>query len=178
MYLASVRFEHSVCRGSLMTTYIMRLDWLVENSWVHWYLQCVNVHHVPKWMSFHKAIVVIIRRAHCFHDYIYIMPILILWDLSTLCVVDHLYFAPCLAFWALFGSLVPAIYPSAWVSTNRKAIVIITRRAHYFMITYTYIYIYKSGIRVEMRDFVRKKKNFQLVFYVKYWDQDYFARVL
>ena len=28
--------------------------------------------HVPKCMSCHKAIVVITRRAHCFHDYIYI----------------------------------------------------------------------------------------------------------
>ena len=31
-----------------------------------------TVHHVPKCMSCHKAIVVIIGRAHCFHDYIYI----------------------------------------------------------------------------------------------------------
>ena len=30
------------------------------------------VHHVPKCMSCHKAIVVITGRAHCFHDYIYI----------------------------------------------------------------------------------------------------------
>ena len=28
--------------------------------------------HVPKCMSCHKAIVVIMRRVHCFHDYIYI----------------------------------------------------------------------------------------------------------
>ena len=50
-------------------------------------------HHgfVPKCMSCHKAIVVITGRAHCFHDYIYIALILILWDLSTLCVVDHLW---------------------------------------------------------------------------------------
>ena len=44
-----------------------------------------------KCMSCHKAIVVITRRAHCFHDCIYITPILLLWDLSTLCVVDHLW---------------------------------------------------------------------------------------
>ena len=30
-------------------------------------------HHVPKCMSCHKAIVVITGRAHCFHDYIYIL---------------------------------------------------------------------------------------------------------
>ena len=31
-----------------------------------------HVHHVPKWMSCYKAIVVITGRAHCFHDSIYI----------------------------------------------------------------------------------------------------------
>ena len=30
-----------------------------------------TVHHVPKCMSCHKAIVVITGRAHCFHDYIF-----------------------------------------------------------------------------------------------------------
>ena len=37
-----------------------------------------TVHHVPKCMSCHKAIVVITGRAHCFHDYIYITLILLL----------------------------------------------------------------------------------------------------
>ena len=32
-----------------------------------------TVHHVPKCMSCHKAIVVITGRVHCFHDYIYIL---------------------------------------------------------------------------------------------------------
>ena len=41
-------------------------------------------------MSCHKATVVITGRAHCFHDCIYITPIL-LWDLSTPCVMDHLW---------------------------------------------------------------------------------------
>ena len=50
-----------------------------------WYEQCVTVHHVPKCISCHKAIVVITGRAHCFHDNIYITLILLLWDLSTLC---------------------------------------------------------------------------------------------
>ena len=35
-------------------------------------------HQVPKCISCHKAIVVITGRAHCFHDYIYIMPIMLL----------------------------------------------------------------------------------------------------
>ena len=38
---------------------------LVEHSLVHWYEQCVTVHHVPKCMSCHKVIVVITGRAHC-----------------------------------------------------------------------------------------------------------------
>ena len=45
---------------------IMLLALLVEHSLVHWYQQCVTVHHVPKCMSCHKAIVVITGRAHCF----------------------------------------------------------------------------------------------------------------
>ena len=54
--------------------YITLLALLVEHSLstLHWYQQCVTVHHVPKCMSCHKAIVVITGRAHCFHDCIYI----------------------------------------------------------------------------------------------------------
>ena len=33
----------------------------------------------PKCMSCYKAIVVITRRAHCFRDYIYITPILLIY---------------------------------------------------------------------------------------------------
>ena len=41
-----------------------------------------RLHHVPKCISCHKATVVISGRAHCFHDYIYIVLILHLRDLS------------------------------------------------------------------------------------------------
>ena len=74
-HLASVRFEHSMCHGSLMTTYIMLLPLLFEHSLVHWYQQCVTVPYMPKCMSCHKAIGVITGRAHCFHDNVYIMLI-------------------------------------------------------------------------------------------------------
>ena len=37
-----------------------------------------TVHHVPKCMSCHKFTVVIMGRESCFHDYIYITPILLL----------------------------------------------------------------------------------------------------
>ena len=47
-HLTSVGFEHSVCRESLLTSFIMLLAWLVEHSLIHWYQQCVTVHHVLK----------------------------------------------------------------------------------------------------------------------------------
>ena len=49
-----------------------------------------DLHHVLKCMSCYKAIVVITRRAHSFHDSKYITLVLLLRDLSTLCFVDHL----------------------------------------------------------------------------------------
>ena len=61
-----MRFEHSVCRGSLMATYIKILAWSVEHSLLHWCRQCVTVRHVPKCMSCHEAIVVITERTHSF----------------------------------------------------------------------------------------------------------------
>ena len=39
----------------------------------------------------HKATVVTTRKAHSFHDFTYIMPIFLLWNFSTLCVVNHLW---------------------------------------------------------------------------------------
>ena len=39
---------------------------------------CNIVHHVPKCMSYQKAIVVITGKAHCFHDCIYITLVLLL----------------------------------------------------------------------------------------------------
>ena len=56
--------------------------WQLEDS--RWRLG----HHVPKCMSSHKAIVVITGRAHCFRGNIYIILILLIRGLSTLCVVD------------------------------------------------------------------------------------------
>ena len=45
---------------------------------VYTYICIYTIHHVSKCMSCLKAIVVITERAHCFHDCIYIMPILFL----------------------------------------------------------------------------------------------------
>ena len=72
-HLSFLRFEHSVCRGSLMTTCIMLLGQLFEHSLVNLYQQCVAVHDMLKYISCHKAIMVITGRAHCFHDCTYIL---------------------------------------------------------------------------------------------------------
>ena len=43
-----------------------------------------HIHHVPKRTTYHKAIVVITKTTHCFHDHISVTPIL------EHSVVDHL----------------------------------------------------------------------------------------
>lgn len=40
-------------------------------SELHWYQQCVPIHHVPKSMSCHKVAVVRTERTHCFHDFVH-----------------------------------------------------------------------------------------------------------
>ena len=42
-------------------------QWLCGNS-CNWEYGVYNANHVPNCMSYDKAIVVITRRAHCFHD--------------------------------------------------------------------------------------------------------------
>ena len=53
-HLTSVVFEHSVCHESLPTSFTMLLAFLVEDSLVRWYQQCVTVHHLSKSMSYTK----------------------------------------------------------------------------------------------------------------------------
>ena len=73
-----------ICKcNELIKTWVKNISYVIHHT--------QSVHDVPKCMSCHKDIVVITARAHCFHDSIYIMLILQLWDLSTLCVVDHLW---------------------------------------------------------------------------------------
>ena len=100
----------------LLTRCLQRKRSILLNKCVFKTIFCLSntsINHLPKCMSCHKAIVVITGRAHCFHDYIYIMLILLFWDLSTLCVVnhlnDHLYYAPCVACWVLLGFVLPAM---------------------------------------------------------------------
>ena len=81
---------------------------------------CAQVHE----RSCHKATVVITERTHCFHDSIFITPILLLWNLSTLCVC---------VFWITYNHLY-IIYIYIYI-------------LHYIHIsiynTYIYIYTYK-----------------------------------
>ena len=52
--------------------------YVANDALVHMMYSCNIVHHTPKCMSCHKTIVVITRRAHCFHDCVYIMPVFLL----------------------------------------------------------------------------------------------------
>ena len=74
-FVATHALGHMMYGYTLLVPMIQRV---LKDSLVHWYQQCVTVHHVPKCMSCHKAIVVITGRAHCFHDYIYITLMLLL----------------------------------------------------------------------------------------------------
>ena len=67
---------------------------------LHWYQQCGTVHHVPRCMSCHKAIVVLTGRAHCFHDnicYVHLASVRFEHSMSWI-FYDHIYYTPCLAF--------------------------------------------------------------------------------
>ena len=44
---------------------------------MHIYIYIYHVHHVPKGMSCHKAIIVITGRAHWYHDCIYMLILLL-----------------------------------------------------------------------------------------------------
>ena len=109
---------------------------------VHWY-QFVTVHHVPKCMSCHKDIVVITERAHCFHDYIYITPILLLYNLSSLCVVDHLWHMTTTYIILLAKSLLNTLWFIGTTNVHHRNPLWWYLWGHtVFMITYIYVYIY------------------------------------
>ena len=40
----------------------------MQYKYIYIYIYIHHIHHVPKFMSSHKAIVVITRMAHCSHD--------------------------------------------------------------------------------------------------------------
>ena len=92
------------------------------------------MHHVLKLISSQKAIVVITAGEHRFHDYIYIVLILLLWDLNTLYVVDLL---------LARTTWIPCVQ----VKSCHKFMVVITDREgtlFSWLHVCTYIYIYLS----------------------------------
>ena len=93
------------------------------------------------------------RARHCFHDCIYIMPILLLWDLSTLCVVDYL--------WPLILWSLPSLLSTLWFTSNLQpyimglSVLVATKQlwwlegtlfswlcVYIYVFIYIYIYIY------------------------------------
>ena len=108
-----------------MTTYIMLLAYLDEHSLVHWYQQCVTVHHVLKCMSCHKAVVVITGRVHCFHDCIYITLILLLWDIWALSLS-----------WITYDHL-PYIYIYIYIYIYKYIYMVIIKHSFLIMVTQT-----------------------------------------
>ena len=110
-HLGSVRFEYSVCHGSLQTPYILCSLFSLLST--HWFIGPATCKHTSgaqvQCMSCYKAIAMITGSAHCFHDCVYIMSILLLWDLSSLCAMYHfwplIYYASCLA-WFIGASSV------------------------------------------------------------------------
>ena len=73
-----------------------REKWIRLYQMEYKYIYIFNhLHPVPKCMSYHKAIVVITGRAHCFHDCTYTLRPSSFCKISVLCVLwitsDHLY---------------------------------------------------------------------------------------
>ena len=92
--------------------YITLLALLVEHSLVHWYQQCVTVHHVPKCMSCHKAIVVITGRVHyftitCIYIYIYIYIYVYIYIYIYIYIFIYTYIYPTLAYFLVVLYILP-----------------------------------------------------------------------
>ena len=111
---------------------------------VHWYQQCVTLHHVPKWMSCHKDTVVTTGWAHCFHDYI--MPIFfcIIWAVWVLWIT----YDKSLQF-ILPYSLMKTLWFIGITNGHHKAIVVIlmvilmsVHCFHDYIYICIYLYIY------------------------------------
>ena len=85
-------------------------------------------------MSFYKAIVMIPARAYFFHDYIYITPILLLWWLSTLCVMYNL--LPLMITYNIY------IYIYIYMYYDVLCIYMINMYIYIYIYIYMYRYVY------------------------------------
>ena len=75
-----------------------------------------TVHHVPKCMSCHKAIVVITGRAHCFHDYIYIYIYIFIYIYIYIYIYINIYIYIYTYILHLYLSIYLSIYLSLYLS--------------------------------------------------------------
>ena len=84
-------YVYIICNHEYNAPSLLSPQWLYGNpyTWAH-DIVLHNVHHVSSARGCYKAIVVITRRAHCSHDYIYITLNLLLRDLSGVYHLDHL----------------------------------------------------------------------------------------
>ena len=112
------------------------LFWEIVEAW----------HHVSECMSSHKELVLITRRAHCFHDWIYITPILLLWDLSNVCVVDQIWSQSLILYIFIYIFIKNILYICIYNIYNiytYKCLWIIHKYIYiYIYIIYIYVYIY------------------------------------
>ena len=93
-------------------------------------LRVHHIHDVPGCWSSHKAILVMMMsgRKHYFHDYIFVMPLLLLQYLSSLCVI---YINTSLNFFSLTCLILKRFY--RYIHALQHI---------YYIYTHTYIYIY------------------------------------
>ena len=101
--------------------------WFVEHSLTHSYKDCLNRRCMPNSLSCNNIIVVITRKTHCFHIYMYVTPIGLLSDLSTpvcrqslMATYNTLLAWPAEHFWLIVITNVQqyAVYPSELVETK------------------------------------------------------------
>ena len=112
----------------------MFLVWLDEHSVAHWQHKSVTVYHVPNWINFHRAIMVITVTTHCF-SWLCILCSSYFYDIwELLSVKDH--------WWTVvLCSLLGLLSTSRFIGTvhyvnkcmsPHKAIVVITKKVHCF----------------------------------------------
>ena len=79
IYITTILFLWDFCVSWITYDYLSyTLSLACWAFMIHWCHQYVAVHHVPKCMSYNKAIVVITGGVQCFHDCTYITPMFLL----------------------------------------------------------------------------------------------------
>ena len=98
--LRGEEFKSAVRNIAICTVCSVRIYIYIDDVYICTYICYIYYIYIQSWKQCAFPVIttmalwqlmVITGRAHCFHDCIYIAPVLLLWDLSTLCVVDHLW---------------------------------------------------------------------------------------